>query len=303
MPYISATEEIIYAPCDLRLPTIQFSLFVIRVHSRLICFSNLVPQLLPWIFWSQLLQLLPQFADFQVPGLGHRDFDFHDLVAAHSFTGCRGHALVPQAQFLAALGSGRHSKLGASVHAGDVDFRAQPGFHGRDRHGHVDVVGVTLENRMLPGADDDKQVAGGRALRPGIAFARQTDALSVARSRLDSDFQRFGSRHHRRPMADRTEIARLSRAVTARTGRIELHAARVLRDLAAAAAFRAGADRAHAALAIAVRAGRLAGNIETHHCAANRVPEADVDLISQVRAGLRLVIDSRPASAARSKDA
>ena len=74
--------------------------------------------------------------------------------------------------------------------------------------------------------------------------------------------------------------------MAARTGNIELHPPAGLRDLAFAAALRAGSSRFDKALAVALQAGITASNIQPHHAAANRRPEGHVDLVFEVGAGL-----------------
>src|ERR1041384_2540773 len=61
--------------------------------------------------------------------------------------------------------------------------------------------------------------------------------------------------------------------------------------------------RAHYAAAVAVRAGIQAGDVQPHHRAANRVPEAYVHLVFKIGAALWLSLDCRAAASATSKDA
>src|SRR3954471_14693885 len=102
MPYISATAEIMYAPCFFRLAT-----------------ANLFPQFLAWVFGLDLLQLLPELARFQVARRRHHDLHFHDLVAAFRFVRRGGDTFVPEAQFLSGWSSRRNAELRASVNGGD----------------------------------------------------------------------------------------------------------------------------------------------------------------------------------------
>src|SRR4051794_10775709 len=102
MPYISATAEIMYAPCFFRLAT-----------------ADLFPQFLARVFGLDLLQFLPEFARFQVARGRHDDLHFHDLVAALGFVRCGGDTFVAETQFLSGRSSGRDAELGASVDGRD----------------------------------------------------------------------------------------------------------------------------------------------------------------------------------------
>src|SRR5205807_5599733 len=56
---------------------------------------------------------------------------------------------------------------------------------------------------------------------------------------------------------------------------------------------------AYATLASTVIAGVKPGDIQAHHCAANCVPETDVDLILKIAAGLRLVVSRNSRASTR----
>src|SRR5205807_3212185 len=56
---------------------------------------------------------------------------------------------------------------------------------------------------------------------------------------------------------------------------------------------------AYATLASTVIAGVKPGDIQAHHCAANCVPEADVDLVFKIAAGLRLVVSRNSRASTR----
>ena len=127
------------------------------------------------------------------------------------------------------------------------------------RNGQVNIVAFAMKDRMVSGADDHVEVAGRSSMGAGIAFAGNANALAIARTSLDTDFQRFGLLHGSFAMAGAAGCYVLASAVAARAGRIELHASAGLRDLAGAAAFRAGARRFDIALAVAVRADDRAG--------------------------------------------
>ena len=78
----------------------------------------------------------------------------------------------------------------------------------------------------------------------------------------------------------------MPRAAAARAGDVEFHSAAGLRNVAAAVALRTGCGRTHHAAAVAIRAGIKTRDVQAHHRAADRVPEADVHLIFKVGAAL-----------------
>src|SRR5947209_20524119 len=85
-------------------------------------------------------------------------------------------------------------------------------------------------------------------MRPGIAFAGQTDALTIARAGLDSHFDRLSAVHHSFTVARRTTALGLPRPMAARALHAELHAPATGGDLASASTFRAIAHCAHTTL-------------------------------------------------------
>src|SRR5207237_9066705 len=119
------------------------------------------------------------------------------------------------AQLLPALRAGRDFKLGAAVNGRHFDLGAQRGFHGRNRHGDVNVVGLAAKNRMLARAHNNVEVARAAAATAGIALARQADALTITRPRLDAHRHRLLPRHHAFAAADVTNRALLAAAAAA----------------------------------------------------------------------------------------
>src|SRR6266542_2642169 len=165
-----------YAPLPLRL--------VIEV-------SNLGPQLRARVLRMQLFQLVPQLLGLHVCNLRDDDADLDNLVSDHFGAGRRRHALLPHAQLLPALGAGRNAEHGAAVDGRHLHLGAQGGLPWQDGQRDADVIGLAVEHRVLGDAYDHVEIAGRRATRPGIALARQSDALSVARSGLDAERDRL----------------------------------------------------------------------------------------------------------------
>ena len=130
------------------------------------------------------------------------------------------------------------------------------------------------------------KIASRAAVRPGVAFAGQPNALAIARSRLDAHFQRFGAAHRAFAVADGAGRNILARAVAARTRHVELHASAGLRDLSGAVALRAFSRRFDVTLPVAIRTNVVPGDVQPHHAAADRRPERNIDLIFEIGARL-----------------
>src|SRR5262249_11925043 len=148
------------------------------------------------------------------------DLDLHDLVAAMTLLGRRRNALFAQTEFLSALGAGRDFEMRAAVDGRHFDLGAERGLHRGDRHRDIDVVAFPAKHRMLTDADDDVEVAMRTAARSCVALAGQTDALSVARARLDADFHGLAAVHHAFAVADRARHTLFARAAAIGTGRV-----------------------------------------------------------------------------------
>src|SRR6266481_125600 len=192
----------------------------------------------------------------------NNDLHLHNLVAAMAFFRCRGHSFFPQAKFLSALCSGRDFELRASVDGWDFNPRAQCGLHGGNGDSHINVIALAPKHRMLADAHNQVEIALGAAIQPGISLARNADALAVTRARLHPNFQWLGALDNPGTVADLTNTLRFARPMAARTFHVELHACAGLRDLPFALAFGADARRAGSAIATAVIADILTGNVE-----------------------------------------
>ena len=112
------------------------------------------------------------------------------------------------------------------------------------------------------------------------------DALPIARSGLDADFERLGVRNRAFAVTGRTRRQILAGAVAARTLDVELHASAGLGDLPGAIALGTFAGSLERSLTVALRADILPRDVEAHDAAADRRPEGNVDLIFEIGAGL-----------------
>src|SRR5436189_54821 len=100
-----------------------------------------------------------------------------------------------------------------------------------------------MEHGMVTGTDNDVEVSGWAAVQPGIAFTRNSNALSIAGAGLDSHFKRLGALDCPFAMADRAGGNVFSGAVAARASHVALHASTGLLDFPIAFAFRQYARR------------------------------------------------------------
>ena len=215
-------------------------------------------------------------------GMGTVSLTLDNLVPAGAVLGGRGHTLFAQAKLLSGLSSGRNLEQCAAVNGRNLNLGAQSRFRGGYRNGDANVVALAVEYGMVRRPDDHVKIASRTAVRAGIAFAGHADTLAIAGPSLDPDFERLGAFNRSFSMTIGAGGDVFPRPVASRTGNIEFHSPAGLRDLAFAAAFRAGAAGLDKALAVAVGTGIPPGNIQAHHAAANGRPEGHVDLILEV---------------------
>src|ERR1700730_2093871 len=265
--------------------------FVVKV------FLDVLPEFRSRIFRIQLGQLPQDLLGALVPGHRHGELDLDDLVPASALLGGRGHTLFAQAKLLSGLGSRRNLEQSAPVDGWNLNLRSQRRFRGSHRNGDANIVAFAVKDGVVGGSDDHVEIAPRTAMRSGIAFARDAEALAIAGPGLDSNFKRFGTFDRSFPMTIGAGRDIFPRPVASWTGDIEFHPSASLRDLAFAAAFGAGTAGLNKAVAVAVRTGIPPGNIQAHHAAANGRPERHVDLIFKVRSGLGTLLGG-PASPA-----
>src|SRR5580704_1713696 len=162
---------------------------------------------------------------------------FHQLIAACS--GARvEHALLPQAEFLAVLGSLGDFKQRPAVNGGNFDFCTQTGFVDADGNRDFDVVAVAPEKRMRLHADGYVKIAGRRAEGPGVALALHPQAGSLLGAGRNADVHDLGFGNAAVAMAIRTAISQAAGTLAARTRETEAHGAGHLSYVPATVAFR-----------------------------------------------------------------
>src|SRR5436305_4789756 len=226
MSYISATDEIMYAPCFLRLVGIGHC-YVIpnEVRNReLVLIASFPPKLRSRIFRVQLREFAHQFLRALIAQM--RDVNLHldDLISTNAILRRRRHSLFTHAQFLPALRARWNLQLGATVDGRHFNLRAKGGFTDGHRNRDMNVVSLPVEHRMLLNPYDDEQIARRAATSAGVAFARDAYALAIARARFDSNFERLSNADQALSVAVGTLIHDLAGSMTSWACHVELHA-------------------------------------------------------------------------------
>src|SRR5581483_178671 len=189
--------------------------------------------------------------------------------------------------------SRRNFQLCAAINRGNLDFGTHGSFGDTDWHGEMDVVAFAMKNRVLLRPNDHVKVAGRSGMRARIALARNADSLSIASSSLDTDFDLLVALDRAFAVTDGTRGDVFACPMTTWTGDIEFHAPGGLLDGALTLALRAFAGRFDETIAVAIRAGVLAGDVQANHAPANRCPERNSDLVFEIGSGLRALRTSR----------
>src|SRR5262249_44439863 len=133
------------------------------------------------------------------------------------------HTPAAQAELVARLRTGRHRHARAAALDGrHLDRAAKRRGRHRDRHAAEDVGTVALKDRMRRDADEDVEIAGSGAARPGFALAGEADARAVLDTRWDADRQGFFATYAALPAAGFARLVdRLTRALAGRAGLLE----------------------------------------------------------------------------------
>src|SRR4051794_41133998 len=195
----------------------------------------------------------------------HTDPDLDNLISANAILCCRRHSLFPHAQLLPALCPRRNLQLCASIDGRHLDLRSQRGFTDRDRNRDTNIVTFAVEHRMFFNTDDDEQIAWRAATSAGITFARDTDALPIARARFNAYFEWLGDADQAFSVTVRALVHDLAGSVTSRTRHVELHTAAGLRHLPRSLAIRTLLPRSHRSCAFAHWTQLLPRDIQLHY--------------------------------------
>src|SRR5690606_20684428 len=209
---------------------------------------------------------LEQLQQFALLG-GQVDWRLHHRPAvqvARRTAAHRPDALVPQPELLAGLGLGRDPQFDLAVERRHPDDVAERRLRNPDRHLAVQVVAVAHEDRVRAHPHLDVQVAGRGAGGPGLALARQPDAVAAVHARGALHRQHLLLLHAAVAVAGLARIGDGLAAATAMRARL-LHGedAALHAHLAASMAGPAGLQPAVlGTAAVAAGAGRQGGQLD-----------------------------------------
>src|SRR5690606_13766376 len=123
------------------------------------------------------------------------DRRFHRHLA-HQIAGTaathRRHALATQAEQFAGLGSFRNLQLNATIQGWHFQLATQRRIGKADRHFAVQVLAVTLEDRVFANTHSHVQIAARTADAAGLAFAREANTVAGVDTRRHLDRQGLG---------------------------------------------------------------------------------------------------------------
>src|SRR5690606_26410849 len=110
-------------------------------------------------------------------------------------TAHRGHALATQTEQLAGLGAFRNLQLDPTVERRHLQFAPQRRIGEADRHFAVQMLAITLEDRMFTDVDHHIEVTGRAAVGAGLALAGQAYAVTGVDPWRHLDRQRLALFH------------------------------------------------------------------------------------------------------------
>src|SRR5882724_5788322 len=186
-------------------------------------FSNVLPKFRARIFGIQAGKFAQNFFGALVPRHGDIYLYLDDLIAARALFCCGRDAFFPQAQLLTRLCSRRDFEDSATIDGRYLNLTSQGCLRRGHRNSQINIVALATENRMIAGPDDYVQVSRGTSVETRISFARDTNALAVAGSRLDAHFEWFGALDSAFAVTNVAGGYVTARAVTPRAGDIEAH--------------------------------------------------------------------------------
>src|SRR5690606_15570731 len=234
---------------------------------------------------------LEQLQQFALLG-GQVDRRLHHRLAvqvARRTAAYRPDALVAQPELFAGLGLGRDPQFDLAVERRHPDDVAERRLRDPDRDLAVQVVAVALEDRMRAHPHLDVQVAGRGAGGPGLALARQPDAVAAGHARRD-----LHRPHLLLPLAA-VAVAGLARvgdglaaAAAVRARLLHGEDAALHAHLAAPVAGAAGLQPAVlGAAAVAAAAGRQRGQLDTLLDPGHGLLEVELHDVADVGAAAR----------------
>src|SRR6185369_12603350 len=111
----------------------------------------------------------------------------------------------------------RDLQLSPALDRGHFDLCSKSGLRHADRNGHVNIVALACEERMLTNVSHDEQIARFGSQASSVTFLWNTNAASCVNPGWNSHLDLLGLRRNTFPMAYRTRFATTSRAAAIRT--------------------------------------------------------------------------------------
>ena len=182
----------------------------------------LLLQFHPWVFRIQPSQFAQNFFGPFIRNLRDHHLHFHKLISAR-IAAQRGRAFPAQAQFLAALRSGRNLDGGDADESRHFHLRPQGRLGDRDRNLNVDIVAFALEDGMRFNFGNNVKIAGGAAVGARVSFpgTRTREPVSTPGGMRTSNVS--GRRTEPRATAGRARAALLARSAAIGAGHGEAH--------------------------------------------------------------------------------
>ena len=216
-------------------------------------------------------------------------------------TAATAHRLDPlaaQPEQLAGLGLRGNLELDPAIQRGHFQLAAQRRVHKGNGHLAVEVLAIALENRVLAHRDLHEQVPGRATFGPGLALARQADAIAGIHARRHFHRQRLALLHTALAVALAAGVGNgLASPPAGGAGLLHREQALLHAHLAQAAASTAGAGRTALAGArtVTLLTTGKGGHADFHGGTAHRVLQGHVQCVAQV--GTALGATPAPAAA------
>ena len=225
--------------------------------------------------------------------LGQLDRGLHrqlDIQVALLGAAQHRHTLAAQAELPPRLGAFGDRHLGAATVQGrHLDGAAQGGGDEADRGAAMQVMAVTLEDRMLGHRQENVEIAIRAAIGARRALARQTDAGALLHPRRHVHRQGAFLLHQARALADLAGIAdHLAAAAALAAGAFDGEEALGGADLAmpGAAGAGLGAGARLRAAAGAGLAGQHGGHLDLGAAAGEGLFQGDFQIVAQILAAI-----------------
>jgi hypothetical protein len=236
--------------------------------------------------FSQGLKGLPLF--FSKLGRYHH-IHGDKLIAAAPLSEAHD-SFVAQPEYGSALSAFRYLDFFFAFKSRNGNFRTQDGLNDADRDLAIDVISLSLEERVFFHVNNNVKVSGRTVMEPGFAFALDAQACAIIHAGRNSDFQHFFFADAPFSLAGFTWLVDDPPASIALTaGSADREESLLIAHLAGSMAGRAG-DRILAfgsSAPIASSAGILSGDFNFGFEAESRLREGYFQIVAKVGAPFR----------------